>query len=151
MPASVLSLLLSAATVVLGVVTRDRSWALGHVGPRKTYQLVSGFGELTVGVYPQNFGLSIWFSERSFAGVTLMTQRDDDGLGISVSFPHHYAVVVLLGLPLIWIITARGRRIRARVEAGLCRRCNYDLRATPDRCPECGTPVRPAPAASPRA
>ena len=52
--------------------------------------------------------------------------------------PHGFLVAVFVAGPAARV-TLRLVRRRGRKAAGLCPRCGYDLRATPGRCPECGT------------
>ena len=60
----------------------------------------------------------------------------------AVAFPLALPVAAAAVPPLL--VCARRLRDGARAKRGRCVRCRYDLRATPGRCPECGTIAAPA-------
>ena len=65
---------------------------------------------------------------------------NEEYAGRNLIIPHAALALPLAVLPLgrgalvAWRRTTR----RQRGDARLCASCGYDLRATPDRCPECG-------------
>jgi hypothetical protein len=67
----------------------------------------------------------------------LRTIRTRGGIWRFVGIPYWSLFLPLGLLPLLRLI--QQRRIRGLAARGLCTICGYDLRATPDRCPECGT------------
>jgi hypothetical protein len=94
----------------------DRDW-LGRVEVTKPIPYASDSGTVA------GFGMG-WWLDHGYGGKTRY-----------VRLPHYALTLLLLGC-LLWIV----KPFRRRYAPGFCRRCGYDLRATPDRCPECGTP-----------
>ena len=80
-----------------------------------------------------------WWFERHGAGPGKGHLAGAYDIGWKLGLPL-WPIVLLTAIgPSIWFIAMTRRRRRG--VAGHCRRCGYDLRASPDRCPECGRPT----------
>jgi hypothetical protein len=87
--------------------------------------------------------ISDWFS--SFLGIVFWVRRSAVSPGFytatirQVAVPWWFvsALSAMAALALIRLTIVQRRR--SRFGRGICQSCGYDLRATPDRCPECGT------------
>jgi hypothetical protein len=53
-----------------------------------------------------------------------------------IAVPFYVPILMSAVAPTLW--AWRRVRKKTRFASGLCAICGYDLRATPDRCPECG-------------
>jgi hypothetical protein len=88
--------------------------------------------------------LADWDSTNGVLNLGFAAHKTDDenGLRVNVVAPDWFLVVVFAVLPIVWLLSHLRPRLR---RPGRCTTCGYDLRATPDHCPECGAvpaPVR---------
>jgi hypothetical protein len=104
----------------------------------------------TGGEYREQRLLGFWFARGDGGGIALppvagLQAYQRCGFWI-IAVPYWFAAVLTLIPPMVWVW--RRRRGAARRRSGACANCGYDLRATPGRCPECGTAAIDAKAAA---
>jgi hypothetical protein len=163
--AAAVSFLLCVGAAVLWVRSYWRADALGFSSEKRAVQCGVASGRLRLGIitlleeggrWQPGFAQSHYPAESDppshrfpatvanlgFAAEHVMRGRNNDSRLLMV--PLWLPLLLFAGTAFVTRTTA-GRLLRAeRRRKGLCPSCGYDVFATPDRCPECGTPIATA-------
>jgi hypothetical protein len=146
-----LSLLLCVATVPMWIRSFTAASMMGYATPLSAFQsrlrwLYAADGKIWLGELTNN-DRGGWFfkwtiqpfasvvCDHNFAGFGVMRWGGQPPVLEGIDVPYWF---VFLATALPAIISSLLRINRSRTKVGFCAKCGYDLRATPDRCPECG-------------
>ena len=163
--ATALSLLLCVAVVVLWIRSHRTSSVFGYYTDRgsdgwyRNFYFASYRGRVTFVSLRQKFADQLprgrfhaWDDETpspqpgtEFAGFGHFHVQGREMGWTEIRVPYWSVVLAAATAP---VTTAAGwLRRRGRRKPGVCPSCGYDLRATPDRCPECGAAASVIPSA----
>lgn len=117
-----------------------REWHIGEVTDRSKQPLHSA-DEVDAVCSPSQHGLVLAPDWRRL-GFRAFRFSSYGGSGVEVLVPCWFLLVLTGFLPVMWL--RRRARERRRFQRRLCATCGYDLRGSPDRCPECGSIPVPA-------